>query len=85
MVNPQWLSMSQTAEILGTTRNKLFDTMRRKKILKKNNQPQPEYINNMIFKLVAYQKYNPNGDLLMVSTTIRVNSNQLITLSKLLR
>jgi phage antirepressor YoqD-like protein len=85
MMNPQWLTMSQTALILGTTRNKLFEKMRRKKILKKSNQPQPEYINNMIFKLISYQKYNHNGDLLMVSTTIRVNSNQLITLAKLIR
>jgi len=84
-MNPQWLKAGEVAQLLGTTRNKLFERMRKKKILRKNNQPHPQYINAQIFKLITYQKYNQNGDLLMVTTTIRINSNQILVLSKLLK
>jgi phage antirepressor YoqD-like protein len=84
-MNPQWLKAGEVAQLLGTSRNKLFEKMRKKNILRKNNQPYPQYINAQTFKLITYQKYNNSGDLLMVTTTIRINSNQILVLSKLLR
>ena len=56
--------MGQVAKVLnmGVGRNTLFEILREKKILRRNNEPYQDYIDNGWFRLVESRYQKPNGD-----------------------
>ena len=58
------VDMGQVAKVLnmGVGRNTLFDILREKKILRRNNEPYQDYIDNGWFRLVESKYQKPNGD-----------------------
>lgn len=58
------IDMGEVAKILnmGVGRNTLFEILREKKILRRNNEPYQDYIDNGWFRLVESRYQKPNGD-----------------------
>ena len=58
------VDMGQVAKVLnmGVGRNTLFEILREKKILRRNNEPYQDYIDNGWFRLVESRYQKPNGD-----------------------
>lgn len=59
------VDMSQVAKILnykGIGRNKLFEILRKKKVLRHNNEPMQAYVDRGWFRQVESKYQTPNGD-----------------------
>lgn len=55
--------------IKGIGRNKLFDILREKKVLKDDNQPYRQFIDNGYFRVIE-QKYQKNGETVITFKTL---------------
>ena len=58
--------MAEVAKVLkikGYGRNNLFEFLRNKKILQRNNQPYQKYIDLGYFRVVETKFNKPNGDI----------------------
>lgn len=79
------LSMNEVAKILdmGIGRNKLFEVLRRKKVLDADNVPYQRYVDKGYFKLV--ESYYINNGTKMVSKTTKVKQSGLEFIRRILK
>ena len=66
------VDMSEVAKLLnkGFGRNKLFETLRNKKVLMRNNLPYQKYVDLGYFEVVEISKPKANGDLMVFTKTL---------------
>ena len=59
------IPMGDVAKVLdmGIGRNKLFEILRKKKILMRNNRPYQKFIDDGLFRVVETKYTKPNGDI----------------------
>jgi phage antirepressor YoqD-like protein len=62
--SPDTIEIGMTAKVLnmGIGRNKLFDLLRRYKILRENNEPYQRYVDAGCFRVIETKYTVPNGD-----------------------
>ena len=66
------MPMDQVAKVLdmGIGRNKLFETLREKRILDRNNVPYQEYVDRGYFRVIEQKYVKPNGDTVVTTKTL---------------
>ena len=66
------VDMGEVAKLLnkGFGRNKLFETLRNKKVLMRNNLPYQKYVDLGYFEVVEISKPKANGDLMVFTKTL---------------
>lgn len=77
---------AQAAKVLnfkGIGRNKLFEILRDKEILRQNNQPYQKYVDNGWFKVVEVSSVDRYGDLILFYKTV-IYQKGLDKISKIL-
>jgi len=79
------ISMSQVAKVLDKKigRNKLFEFLRDKKIIRKNNEPMQKFIDNGWFRVIE-QKYNDSNGNIRISIKTLVFQKGVAGINKLL-
>lgn len=66
------IDMGQVAKVLnvGIGRNKLFDILREKKVLRENNEPFQSYVDRGWFRMIEVKFQMPNGDTRITLKTV---------------
>lgn len=59
------IEMKEVAKVLncGMGRNKLFEFLRNRKVLDRNNQPYQQYVDNGYFRVIESKFTTPDGDI----------------------
>lgn len=59
------IEMKEAAKVLncGMGRNKLFEFLRNRKVLDRNNQPYQQYVDNGYFRVIESKFTTPDGDI----------------------
>ncbi len=67
------IEMSEVAKVIGIQnlgRNKLFDLLRKTKILRSNNEPYQAYVDRGYFKLIEQKVELPYGEIMINRKTV---------------